>query len=236
MYCACVDAAQWSALAAGVLAAAGVASAVVAAVAARQANAAAREAHAAAREANAAAGPMADIEQDRFWRESAPVFRFRCHAGVPQSGFALLMIQLYAGQQLVLDSVQVTILSTVDIRPWNLTASELEEARQEIWAGWQFNTFFGRPEGHAANPRQSRPRKYSRADGMDFEELLLRETAPPTGSRITREEWQEYWRRSRLRLQLECRVGDNEPWVVYHNVEVENPGPMRASGEAPLEK
>jgi regulator of protease activity HflC (stomatin/prohibitin superfamily) len=70
-----VDATQWGLLAAGVSAVGGVASAVVAAVAARQANAAAQEAHAAAQEANVAAGTMAEIERERFWRESAPVFR-----------------------------------------------------------------------------------------------------------------------------------------------------------------
>jgi hypothetical protein len=186
-------------LAAGVTAVAAISSAVVAAVAARQANEAAREAHAAAREANAAAGTMAGIERERFRRESAPAFRIRCSAGVPQPSFALLDVHLSGGPQLELDSVQVTILSTIDIRPWNLTARELAEMEQTMWAGWQFDTFFTLnvpPEGLPASPRQSRPRRYSRADGRDFEQLMLRETVPPAGSGMTREQWRNYWQTS----------------------------------------
>ena len=89
----------------------------------------------------------------RFHRERAPVFRLRCHAGVPQAGFALLAVQLAGGPQLVPDSVQVTILSTVDVRPWNLTAETLDAVEREVWAGWRFNTFFGPVEGHALSQR-----------------------------------------------------------------------------------
>ena len=40
---------------------------------------------------------------------------------------------------------------------------------------------------------------------------------------MTREQWRDYWRTTRLRLQLECRAGDADPWVIFHHVEVEYP-------------
>jgi hypothetical protein len=40
---------------------------------------------------------------------------------------------------------------------------------------------------------------------------------------MTREQWRDYWRTTRLRLQLECCAGDADPWVIFQHVEVEYP-------------
>jgi len=59
---------------------------------------------------------MGAIEQRRHHHELAPAFRVSCEAGYPQPGFALLFVNLSGGQLDALDSVQITILNTVDIR------------------------------------------------------------------------------------------------------------------------
>lgn len=196
---------------AAVGAAGAVLSAVVAAVAARQ--------------ARSAATTMLTIEKQRHHAELTPKFTIKCEAGVPQEGFALLFVNLAGGQLDAFDSVQVSILNTVDIRPWGLPEDvTIAEAEAAIWAGWQFNTFFGPANAHAASPRQSKPRQYSRASGQDWEELLLRETVPPRWHEMTRDEWRAYWRDVPLRLRVECNLHDTaEPWVVNWNVKVEHP-------------
>jgi hypothetical protein len=124
-----------------------------------------------------------------------------------------------------LDSVQVTILNTVDIRPWAIPEGVSHaDAEAVMWAGWEFNTFFGPVSGHAANNRQSRPRPYSRATGKDWEQLLLRETRPPPWSEMGPEKWQASWRNIPLRLRLDCSRLGYDPWVVYCNIEVERSG------------
>jgi hypothetical protein len=202
-------------------------SAGVAAIAAHQANMAAHQ-------ANSAAKTMRDIEEQRHHRELSPQFTIMCWANVPLPGFALLQVGLFGGQLDAVDSVQITILNTVDIR----RPPEDDDAEAYIWAGWQFDTFFKPPPGtipNAMSPRQSQPRPYSRTTGRDWEQLRLRETRPPRLAKMSPAEWREFWRDAPLRLRLECCIGNHEPWVVYQNVwvedsEVSRPNNLDASG------
>jgi hypothetical protein len=178
----------------------------------------------AAYQARSAAKTMVAIEEQRYHHELTPKFRIRCTSGVPQDGFARLFVSLVGGELEAFDSVQVTILNTVDIRPWGLPEGVSQaDAEAVLWAGWKFNTFFGPAAAHDLSSRQSRPRMYSRASGKDWEELLLWETHPASWDKMTPEEWRAKWREIPLRLRIECRRSDSKhPWVVNYNVEVEH--------------
>ncbi len=167
---------------------------------------------------------MIAIERQRRHRELTPKFQVKCMAGVPRDGFALLFVNLSGGELEAFDSVQITILNTVNVQPWGLPDDVSQaDAEAVIWAGWEFNTFFGPAVGHAVSRRQSRPRSYSRVSGKDWEQLLLRETRPPRWNKMTLEEWRSYWREAPLRLRLERRRHDSpDLWVVNWNVEVEH--------------
>jgi len=179
----------------------------------------------AAWQARQTAGTLARIEQDRFQRETAPVFRVFFQADAPQPGFGILFILFMGGPADALDSVQVTLLDTMQIVPEFLPDGITEdEARRWIWAGWQFNTFYSVPGALALNPRQSHPRPYSRKDGQDWEQLYLYETTPPPWHKLDLKQWQERWRDRPLRLRIDCRVGDSELPPVYRSIEVKRAG------------
>lgn len=116
----------------------------------------------AARQSRQSAGTLAAIEQERFRRELAPVFRIRCEVGYPMPRLAVLFILLTGGPLDDLERVQVTIVDSANIVPESLPAGVSEaEARRWLWTGWQFNTFYTVPGAMAASPRQSYPRRFS---------------------------------------------------------------------------
>jgi hypothetical protein len=203
-------------------------SAVVAAFAAFASRTAACQANEAATRASAAADIMAQIEQQRRHSQLTPKFRIRCQVQEdwPDPGFAILFVMLAGGELEALDTVTVTILNTAEIRPWglpdNVTVGEAEEV---LWSGWEFDTFFtggaGKRALMASSHRQSKPRPFSRRDGKDWCQVLLRRTAPPTWQNWTREEWQAKWETFPLRLSLDCHAEGHRPWTVYQNVKIE---------------
>jgi hypothetical protein len=206
-------------------------SAAVAAIATFWARTAARQANEAAANAGATANTVAEIEKQRRHQELTPNFRVRAaildDSKSPGFGFAVLFVMLLDGQLDTLNEVTVSILNTVDLRPWNLPESVSEtEAENFIWSGWEFDTWFVNPKGDprsklAANHRQSKPRSFSRREGKDWFELLLRRTRPPEWDDRTNEEWQRQYDEVPLRLALNCNLAGHEPWIVYKSVTIE---------------
>lgn len=203
-------------------------SATIATVAAFWSRAAARQANEAAAKASATAEAVAEIEKQRRHRELTPDFRVRAaildDSAYP--GFAVLFVMFLDGQVDALDSVTITILNTVDLRPWNLPHGITEtEAEGVIWSGWEFDNFFiGSRDPRAkraSSHRQSKPRPFSRPEGKDWYELLIRRTQPPHWSSQTKEEWRRQYDEIPLRLSLDCRLAGHEPWIIYKSVTVE---------------
>ena len=224
--------ATWTAVAGAIGA---VISAVVAAIAAFWSRAAASQANEAAVNAGAIANTVAEIEKQRRHRELMPNFRVRAaildDSAYP--GFAILFVMLIDGQLDALDAVTITILNTVDIRPWALPMG-IDETRAEevIWSGWEFDTFFtGSRDPRAklaASHRQSKPRPFSRRAGKDWYQLLIRRTHPPEWDSRTEEEWRRSYDEVPLRLALDCTLAGHEPWILYKNVTVE---PSRSNSD-----
>lgn len=205
-----------------------VVSAIVAAIAAFWSRAAARQANEAAVNAVAVANTVAEIEKQRRHQELMPDFRVRAaildDAAYP--GFAVLFVMLLDGQLDALDAVTITILNTVEIRPWNLPDGIGEaEAEKVIWSGWEFDTFLiGSRDPRAklaASHRQSKPRPFSRREGKDWYQLLIRRTRPPEWDGRTEEKWRSQYDEVPIRLALKCTLAGHEPWIVYKNVTVE---------------
>jgi hypothetical protein len=205
-----------------------VVSAVVAAIAAFWSRAAACKANEAAMNAVAIANTMAEVEKQRRHQELMPNFRVRATIldDSVYPGFATLFVMFLDGQLDALDAITIVILNTVDLRPWNLPDSVDEaEAEKIIWSGWEFDTFFvgsRDPRAHlAASRRQSKPRPFSRREGKDWYQLLIRRTRPPEWDGRTEEEWRSQYDEVPIRLALECVLAGHEPWTVYKNVTVE---------------
>jgi hypothetical protein len=203
--------------------------AVVAAFAAFASRTAARQANQAAAKASDAADVLAQIEQQRRHSELTPKFRIRCQVQEewPDPGFAILFVMLAGGELEALDTVTLTILNTAAIRPWGLPNDvTVTEAEEVLWSGWEFDTFFtggaGKRALMASSHRQSKPRAFSRHDGKDWCQLLLRRTAPPTWQNWAQEEWRAKWATFPLRLSLDCRVEGHQAWTVYQNVKIES--------------
>lgn len=226
-----MNVATWTAVAGAISAAL---SAVVAAIAAFWSRAAARQANEATLNAGAIANTVAEIEKQRRHRELMPNFRVRA-AVLDDSvypGFAILFVMLVDGQLDALDEVTITILNTVDIRPWALPKDFDETGAEEIiWSGWEFDTFFtGSRDPRAklaASNRQSKPRPFSRREGKDWYQLLIRRTRPPEWDSRTGEEWRRSYDEVPLRVALDCKLAGHEPWIVYKNVTIE-PSPTNS--------
>jgi hypothetical protein len=181
-------------------------SAVVAALAAFASRTAARQANEAASKASAAAVVLTQIEEQRRHGEVTPKFRIRCQVqkDLPDPGFAILFVMLAGGELEALDTVTLTILNTVEVRPWGLPGGvTVDQAEEVLWSGWEFDTFFtghaGKRALMASSHRQSKPRPFSRRDGKDWFQLLLRRTAPPT--------WQNWPKKSGRRSGKPFRCG-----------------------------
>jgi hypothetical protein len=172
---------------------------------------------------------MAQIELQRQHRELTPKFRIRSRIldDSARPGFAILFVMLADGQLEILDAVTITILNTVEIRPWGLPEEDTTEAEAEetLWSGWEFDTFFtgsrDRRAAKAASARQSKPRSFSRPEGKDWYELLLRRTRTPNWGDWTEETWREAWKTFPLRLSLDCHLAGHQPWLVFENVTIE---------------
>jgi hypothetical protein len=175
---------------------------------------------------------MAEIEQQRRHRELMPRFRVRSQImdGSPYPGFAILFVILVEGQLDALDEVTITILNTVGIQPWGLP-SDVSEADADgvLWSGWEFDTFLTGGAGlqavKALSHRQSKPRPFSRREGKDWCQLLLRRTRPPSWANWTEDEWRTKWDTFPLRLSMDCHLSGHQLWIVYENVEIESPSP-----------
>lgn len=196
-------------------------------------------ARAAAQRSNEAAGLMAEIEQQRRHRELTPQFRIRAQAmaNSPYPGFAILFVMLADGELKALDAVTITILNTVDIRPWGLPQGVTEKGAEEfLWSGWEFDTFItggiGERAVEAASHRRSKPRRLSQLDGKDWYQLLIRRTAPPEWDNWTEEKWRSKWETIPLRLSLDCRLAGHQPWAVYDTLTIEPPDAEPGSSDA----
>jgi len=203
-------------------------SAAVAAVAAFWSRTAAQQANRAAEKASATADTIAEIEHQRRHQELTPKFRVRATIvdDSVRPGFAGLFVLFLDGQLDALDAVTITILNTVELRPWTLLDGVTEaEAEEVIWSGWEFDTFWvgsrDQRAKKATSNRQTKPRPFSRREGKDWYELLMRRTRPPRWGDWTEEKWRERYGEVPLRLSLECRLAGHEPWIVYKIVPIE---------------
>jgi hypothetical protein len=203
-------------------------SAVVAAFAAFGSRTASRQANKAATKAGATADLLAKIEQQRRHRELTPKFRVRGQVldDSAYPGFAILFVMLSDGLLETLDAVTITILNTVEIQPWGLPEGVTEaDAEGVLWSGWEFDTFLtggvGQGAVKALSHRQSKPRSFSRREGKDWYQILLRRTAPPAwDNNWTEEKWRMKWETFPLRLSLDCYLAGHQSWIVYENVTV----------------
>ena len=94
---------------------------------------------------------------------------------------------------------------------------------------WQFNTG---ASAQVVNPRLSRPRPYSRADGKDWDRLPLVRTRPDrwmTG--MSQATW-DHDHSGPLRLKLTCRRGDDEPWILTREIKVQGLGTLPSPADA----
>jgi hypothetical protein len=209
-----VDAATvWPAVAAiGTLAAAG-----VAAWAARQSS------HSAAK-SNAAAGTLATIERDRRHDELDPEFKLEFTEAA--GDHANVLVSLTGGRLESLDEVTFTILDETGKDHWSRGLPDgvtQEEAEEFVWGPWQFNT--GASVQVMSN-RQSKPRRYSRVSGKNWELLPLTRTRPGHWmALLSQERWQKDHAEQPIRFLIICRREGYAPWTLLRNVVAGHAGP-----------
>jgi hypothetical protein len=170
-----------------------------------------------ARAADAADGLTA-IEAERTHRDLTPEFRFRLeggHQGVGDNGELTVELVGPAG----LDFLnEVTIeLDEAGRDHWGHGFPEgyEREAARFVWGPWEFNSG---ARDQVENNKITKSRRYSRADGKNWDRLSLNRTRPCTGMTGT---MPDAWRQQvqgPMRLSVTCRRDDYRPWYLLYEV------------------
>lgn len=164
------------------------------------------------RKATETARRLEALELDRRHGELTPTFEVRLTPFGNTNDDAWLDIHQTSGV-LVLDSVLITIQDEVGQDHWARGLPEhLSEAEAAVfvWGPYEFNT--GASE-QVANYRTTKPRRYDRIAGTDWDHLHLVRTRPGAWMSTSIESWRAE-HAGPLRLLITCTAGDQAPWHV----------------------
>lgn len=167
-----------------------------------------------ARRANEIAASMHSIEADRRHEEQTPEFDLKL---VKQGRQDHVTLEVKLLKPAFLDEVVIRILdeANVDHRGGQLPPGVTEgQFERFVWGPWEFNSLAA---AQVANNRTSRPHRFSRADGKESTVFDMVRTGPGPWMNPDRESW-ERQQRGPLRLNLECRRGNEKPWSVQYEI------------------
>jgi hypothetical protein len=165
------------------------------------------------RRANETTRTLANLESDRRHSELTPSFEIELTPFGNANDEAWLDLRQTNGP-LVLDSVVITILDEVGQDHWSRGLPEnlsAEDAAVFIWGPYEFNS--GASE-QVDNYRKTKPRRYHRIAGTDWDHLHLVRTRPGAWMAGT---LLEDWRAEHsgpLRLLITCELEDYAPWHI----------------------
>jgi hypothetical protein len=171
-----------------------------------------------AEKANDTSQRMEAIERDRRHAELAPQFGVFCYTQETAHEYAFLHVVLEEGGVDFLDEVIIRILDEAWTDHWGRELPDgvsQKEAEGFVWGPWEFNAD---ASGQVVNNRISRPRRYSRADGKNWDILELRLTRPGRWMSMSIENWQKRQNNEPIRLSIACRRKGYEAWTVHHEV------------------
>jgi hypothetical protein len=161
---------------------------------------------------------MEAIERDRRHSELAPQFDVFCYTQETAHDYAFLHVALAEGGVDFLDEVIIRILDEAWTDHWSRGLPDgvsQKEAEAFVWGPWEFST----DASQVANNRTSRPRRYSRADGKNWDIFELRLTRPGRWMSRSIENWQERQNHEPIRLSITCRRKGYETWTLHRDVQ-----------------
>jgi hypothetical protein len=173
-----------------------------------------------------AAGRLTAIESERTHRDLIPEFRLRLdegHQGVSDNGE--LTVELFGPAGLdFLDEVTIEILDEAGQDHWarGFPDGFEKEAARFVWGPWEFNAGAA---FQVADNKVTKPRRYSRVDGKNWDRLSLKRTRP--GSWMTGtmpDAWQKQVQ-GPMRLSVNCRREGYAPWYLLYEVSAQAPVP-----------
>jgi hypothetical protein len=173
----------------------------------------------AALKANSAAGKLSAIEGHRRRGELTPQFTITATTRATAPDTADLRVVLSGPDELDwLDPVTIRILDERwrDHGTSTIAGSPTpEQVAKVLYGPWEFNPG---ASAQVISNRETRPRRYERSTGQDWDFLVLQPARPPAwAGSVSPQQWLEQFAGQPIRLLLTCHHGDYT-WSLPYDV------------------